>query len=126
MIKFRQKGDFKKLYGLLEKYKDDYFGKSLLEKYAQKGLENLVAATPVRTGKTAASWKYEITIKPGLAKITYYNTNETEKGQNIALLIQYGHSGKNGWIQGRDYINPAIQPLFDQIIAEALEETKDL
>ena len=123
-IKFRQKGDFKKLYGLLEKYKDKYIGQPLLEKYAQQGLEILQAATPVCTGKTAASWKYEILIEPGLAKITYSNTN-LQNGENIALLIQYGHYSKSGgWIEGRDYINPAIQPLFDQIVEEAVEEIK--
>ena len=123
-VKFRQKGDFKKLYGLLEKYKDNYLGKSLLEKYAQQGLNALKAATPVRTGKTAASWYYEITIEPGLAKITYLNKN-IQNGENIALLIQYGHASKTGaWVEGRDYINPVIQPLFDQIVEEAIEEIK--
>lgn len=123
-IKFREKGDFKKLYGLLEKYKDNYFGHTLLEKYAKEGLEALVAATPVRTGKTAASWSYEILIEPGLARITYSNSN-IQNGKNIALLIQYGHaSSKGGWIEGRDYINPVIQPLFDRIVEEAAEEIK--
>ena len=121
-IRFREKGDFRKLYGLLEKYKDNYFGNSLLEKYAEKGLEALRAATPVRTGKTRDSWNYEILIQPGLARITYYNTN-IQNGENIALLIQYGHTTKNhGWVEGRDYINPAIQPLFDQIVEEAATE----
>ena len=123
-IKFRQKGDFKKLYGLLERYKHNFIGKTLLEEYAQRGLEALIEATPVRTGKTAASWNYEITLQSGLAKITFFNKN-IQNGNNIALLIQYGHGNKNGvWIEGRDYINPVIQPLFDQIVEEAIAEIK--
>ena len=123
-VKFRQKGDFKNLYSLFEKYKLDYIGKTVLNKYADVGLEALRAATPVCTGLTQASWYYTIDIEPGLARITYLNGN-IQNGENIALLIQYGHQTKNGgWVVGRDYINPAIQPIFDQIIEEAIAEIK--
>lgn len=123
-VKFRQKGDFKKLYNLLEKYKLDLIGKTAIDKYAEKGLEALRSVTPVRTGKTAASWTYTIEIEPRLAKITYHNRN-IQNNENIALLIQYGHATKTGaWIEGRDYINPAIQPIFDQIVEEAVTEMK--
>ena len=123
-VSFRQKGNFKKLYSLLEKYRLDYFGESALTKYAEKGLEALMDATPVRTGKTRASWHYRIEIEPEMAKITYYNTN-IQNGENVAILIQYGHATKHGgWVEGRDYINPAIQPIFDQIVEEAIAEIK--
>lgn len=123
-VKFRQKGDFKKLYSLLEKYKLDYTGKTAMDKYADAGLEALRSATPVVTGKTAASWYYKIDIEPGLARITYHNAN-IQNGQNIAILIQYGHGKKNGgWVEGRDFVNPAIQPVFDKIVEEAMAEIK--
>lgn len=123
-ITFRQKGDFKKLYNLLEKYKLDLIGKTAIDKYAEKGLEALQSATPVRTGKTAASWTYTVEIEPQLARVTYHNTN-IQNGENIALLIQYGHATKSGaWVEGRDYINPAIQPVFDEIVEEAVTEMK--
>ena len=123
-IRFRQKGDFKKIYNLLEKYKLGFVGQSALTKYADAGLEALREATPVCTGKTRASWYYQIEIEPELAKITYYNSN-IQNGENIAILIQYGHGTKHGgWVEGRDYINPAIQPVFDQIVEEAIAEIK--
>ena len=123
-ITFRQKGDFKKLYSLLEKYRQEYVGSTALTKYAEEGLEALRAATPVRTGKTAASWYYKITIEPELAKIEYFNAN-IQNGENIAILLQYGHQTKShGWVEGRDYINPAIQPVFDKIVEEAVSEIK--
>ena len=131
-IRFRQKGDFKKLYGLLEKYKQDYIGKSTLTKYAEEGLAALREATPVCTGKTAASWYYEIGShqKSGGRKTHYYinwhNSNEN-KYVNIALIIQYGHGTYQGtYIQGIDYINPAIQPIFDQIVSDIDGEVKGL
>ena len=125
-VKFRQKGNFKKIYNLLEKYRLDYFGKPAIEKYAQAGLEALRSATPVDTGKTAASWYYRIEIEPELAKITYCNAN-LQNGANIAILLQYGHLTKDkGWVEGVDYINPAIQPVFDQIVEEAMTEIKKL
>ena len=75
----------------------------------------MAAATPVESGKTADSWRYEVAYSNGAAKINWINDNINE-GQVIALLIQYGHgTGTGGWVEGRDYINPAIQPIFDEI-----------
>lgn len=123
-VTFRQKGNFRKLYSLLEKYKLDYYGKAAIEKYAEEGLQALKSATPVDTGKTAASWYYRVEIEPELARITYYNAN-LQNGQNIAILLQYGHATKDrGWVEGIDYINPAIQPIFDKIVEEAMTEIK--
>lgn len=118
MIKLRQKGDFSKLTRFLEKAKEAVrLGD--LDKYGREGVTALASATPVDSGLTADSWRYEITNKQGSAKITFYNSN-IQNGVPIAIILQYGHGTRNGgWVQGRDYINPAIQPIFDKIVNEA-------
>lgn len=89
-----------------------------LEKYGAIGVAALAAATPVDTGLTANSWSYEIVQRAGYWSIRWHNSNEN-KGIPIAILLQYGHATRNGgYVEGRDYINPAIQPIFDQIDAE--------
>ena len=125
MIKFRQKGDFSKLTRFLEKAKEAvHLGD--LDKYGREGVAALASATPVDSGLTADSWRYEITNKQGLAKITFYNSN-IQNGVPIAIILQYGHGTRNGgWVQGRDYINPAIQPIFDKIADEAWKEVTKL
>lgn len=125
MIKFRQKGDFSKLTRFLEKAKGAVrLGD--LDKYGREGVAALASATPVDSGLTANSWRYEITNKQGSAKITFYNTN-IQNGVPIAIILQYGHGTRNGgWVQGRDYINPAIQPIFDKIVNEAWREVTKL
>lgn len=125
MIKFRQKGDFSKLTRFLEKTKEAVrLGD--LDKYGREGVAALASATPVDSGLTADSWRYEITNKQGSAKITFYNTN-IQNGVPIAIILQYGHGTRNGgWVQGRDYINPAIQPIFDKIVNEAWREVTKL
>lgn len=121
MIKFRQKGDFSKLTRFLEKAKEAVrLGD--LDKYGREGVAALASATPVDSGLTADSWRYEITNKQGSAKITFYNSN-IQNGVPIAIILQYGHGTRNGgWVQGRDYINPAIQPIFDKIANSAWKE----
>ena len=91
----------------------------VLKKYAEAGVQALSAATPVDSGKTAASWGYEIEeTKSGLT--IYWTNSNVNKHVNIAIIIQYGHAtGSGGWVEGRDYINPALQPIFDQM-ADAL------
>jgi hypothetical protein len=125
MIKFRQKGDFSKLTRFLEKAKGAVrLGD--LDKYGREGVAALASATPVDSGLTANSWRYEITNKQGSAKITFYNSN-IQNGVPIAIILQYGHGTRNGgWVQGRDYINPAIQPIFDKIVNEAWREVTKL
>ena len=125
MIKFRQKGDFSKLTRFLEKAKEAVrLGD--LDKYGREGVTALASATPVDSGLTADSWRYEITNKQGSAKITFYNSN-IQNGVPIAIILQYGHGTRNGgWVQGRDYINPAIQPIFDKIVNEAWREVTKL
>ena len=121
MIVINQYGDFKNLTNFLEKAKR-VFDVSMLDKYGRDGVAALSAATPVDSGKTANSWTYEIkNIKDGVA-LTFYNTN-IQNGVPIAIILQYGHGTRNGgWVEGRDYINPAIQPVFDRIANDAWEE----
>ena len=121
MISIHHKGDFKKSIKFLNSITDIPI-KSILEKYGNMGVSALAAATPVDTGKTAASWTYEIEMNKDSYVITWLNTN-VNKHVNIALILQYGHATRNGgYVSGRDYINPAIQPVFDQIAAEAWRE----
>lgn len=97
-----------------------------LDKYGREGVAALSSATPVDTGLTARSWEYEISHKPGCVSITFKNTN-IQNGVPIAIILQYGHGTRNGgWVQGRDYINPAIQPIFDKITKDAWKEVTKL
>lgn len=121
MISFRQKGDFSKTKRYLERVKSAA-RLSILDKYGRKGVAALASATPTETGKTASSWFYEISHNKGSATITFSNSN-INKGVPIAIILQYGHgTGTGGWVEGRDYINPAIQPIFDEIANEAWKE----
>ena len=121
MIRFRQKGDFSKLTRFLERVKEAVRVGDL-DKYGREGVAALASATPVHSGQTANSWRYEIINKQGSATITFYNSN-IQNGVPIAIIIQYGHGTRNGgWVQGRDYINPAIQPIFDEIADSAWKE----
>lgn len=125
MISFRQKGDFSKLTRFLEKAKEAVkIGD--LDRYGREGVSALASATPVDSGLTAKSWYYEIENKNGTAKISFYNSN-IQNGVPIAIILQYGHgTGTGGWVQGRDYINPAIQPVFDKIAENAWKEVTKL
>jgi len=125
MITFRQKGDFSKLTRYLEKAKEAvHLGD--LDKYGREGVAALASATPVDSGQTANSWYYEITNKSGSVTISFFNSN-IQNGVPIAIILQYGHGTRNGgWVQGRDYINPAIQPLFDKIASDAWREVTKL
>lgn len=125
MIRLRHKGDFSKLTRYFEKVKE-VVRLGDLDKYGREGVAALASATPMDTGETASSWYYKIEHKNGSAKISFYNSN-IQNGVPIAIILQYGHgTGTGGWVQGRDYINPAIQPLFDKITAEAWREVTKL
>ena len=125
MISFRQKGDFSKLTKYLEKVKEG-FDVGILDKYGQAGVRALASATPVDTGLTANSWYYKIEKSKGSVSIAFYNSN-IQNGVPIAVILQYGHGTKNGgWIHGRDYINPAIRPIFDAIVEDAWKEVTKL
>ena len=125
MISFRQKGDFSKLTSFLERAKETvHLGD--LNKYGRQGVAALASATPIDSGETAESWYYEIENNKESATITFYNSN-VQNGVPIAIILQYGHGTRNGgWVEGRDYINPAIQPIFDQIVDNAWREVNKL
>lgn len=125
MITFRQKGDFSKLTRYFERVKEAA-KIGVLDKYGQAGVAALSSATPVDSGLTASSWTYKISRQNGSARIDFLNTN-VNKGVNIAIILQYGHgTGTGGWVQGRDYINPAIQPVFDKLANDAWKEVTKL
>lgn len=89
---------------------------SNLSSYGQRGVDALRSATPVETGETAGDWGYQVGHTKGRVSISWFNTHD-EDGVNIAVIIQYGHgTGTGGWVQGRDYINPAMRPIFDKIL----------
>lgn len=125
MISFRQKGDFSKLTSFLERAKEGiHLGD--LDKYGREGVAALSSATPVDTGQTASSWYYEITNKNGVARISFCNSN-LQNGVPIAIILQYGHgTGTGGWVEGRDYINPAVRPVFDKLADSAWREVTKL
>lgn len=115
MIRCIVKGDFKKTNRFLEKIQKLDFD-SLLETYAEEGVQALRSMTPKRTGKTANSWNYEIVRERGRVSIFWTNSNISE-GVSIAVILDSGHgTGWGGYVQGRHYISPAIQPVFDKIL----------
>src|SRR5215471_19265264 len=114
MITFKAKGSFANTEAFLRSLqKEEAF--KVLERYAQEGVAALANATPRDSGETANSWTYEIVNKRGDHRIIFHNSH-VEDGRPIGILIQYGHGTRNGgYVQGRDYINPVIQPLFERI-----------
>lgn len=125
VIKITQKGDFSNTEKFLEKLKG-IFHKSKFDKYGQWGVQALSANTPVESGLTASSWYYEVSNTSSGVSITWLNRN-VNKGVPIAIILQYGHgTGTGGYVQGRDYINPALKPVFDRIEQDFLEEVTKL
>lgn len=123
MIKFKQKGDFKKLDSFFEKAKE-IIRVGDLNKYGRAGVEALRAATPKDSGETANSWSYDIIREDGEASIIWKNSNIND-GVNIAIILQYGHATGNGaYVQGVDYVNPAMKPIFDNIAESAWKEVE--
>lgn len=125
MISFRHQGDFSKLTSFLERAKQAVkIGN--LDKYGREGVKALESTTPVDTGLTAKSWSYKIENKNGTVTLSFHNSN-IQNGVPIAVILQYGHGTRNGgWVEGRDYINPAIQPIFDKIADDAWREVTKL
>lgn len=125
MIRLHSKGDFKKA----DKYFRNLMKASrveILEKYGNKGVAALSSATPVESGLTASSWSYRIE-RSGSRVAIYFTNSNINKGVNIAIILQYGHgTGTGGWVEGRDYINPAIQPIFDELAEAAWREVTKL
>lgn len=123
-IKISQKGDLNKITAYLDGLKDKmHIGiVDKLDKYGRLGVQALMEATPVDTGETSRMWRYEIQNGKNEVSITFHNDNIV-RGINIAIILQYGHgTGTGGWVDGRDYINPAIQPIFDKLAEDAWKE----
>lgn len=121
MIGIKQKGDFKKTYNFLNRAKNS-LNTVDFDRYGREGVQALSSVTPVDTGKTATSWYYEVEKTNGTAVIRFCNSN-VQNNVPIAIILQYGHGTNNGgWVQGRDYINPAIQPIFDDLANNAWKE----
>lgn len=122
MIKFKQKGDFKKAMDYFSSVKDLIGKETTLHMYGLKGVQALQSVTPKDTGETAKSWYYKIVQEGEKVKIQFCNTN-VKDGVNIAVVLQYGHGTRNGgYVEGRDYINPAIQPIFDEMANKIWKE----
>ena len=125
MISFRHKGNFSKFNRYLERAKN-VVRVGDLDKFGRQGVAALASATPIDSGQTANSWYYEIERTKGSVSISFHNSN-IQNGVPIAIILQYGHgTGTGGWVQGRDYINPSIQPIFDSIVNEAWREVTRL
>lgn len=125
LITFGHKGDFSKTNRYLERVKQTV-RQGDLDKYGREGVAALASATPVESGLTASSWSYEIVRTADTTTINFNNSN-VNNGVLIAVILQYGHGTRNGgWVEGYDYINPAIQPLFDRIANDAWREVTRL
>lgn len=125
MISITCKGDFRKTETFLNKLRRQDF-LSRLDEFGKKGVDALASATPTDTGATAMSWSYEIHRSTEGVSIVWTNSNMAD-GVPIAVLLQYGHgTGTGGYVEGRDYINPAIRPVFDEIANQAMEEVRKL
>lgn len=122
MIKLLSKGNWNKTSNFLSKMKNDL--PVNFEAYGRKGVGALETATPIDTGKTASSWYYKVEKERERTKLVWYNSN-VSKGVNIAIIIQLGHGTRSGtYVQGRDYINPALRPVFDEIADKIWREVK--
>lgn len=126
IVSFRHKGNFSKARNYFEKLIEASRLKAM-DKYGAQGVAALSAATPVDTGKTADSWYYKTSVSNGIYTITFCNSNMSKDWFPVAIMLDIGHgTGTGGWVEGRHYIDPAIQPIFDKIANEAWEEVRNL
>lgn len=124
MVRLTSRGDFSKTFKFLENARKLVHIPTILEKYGQIGVDALSAATPIDSGKTANSWYYEVRESKDIYQLLFFNSN-VNKGVPIALILQYGHGTRNGgYVEGRDYINPALQPIFDELAEKVWKEVK--
>lgn len=123
MISIETSGSFDKTDKFLKSMSNNDQFKSL-EVFGQRGVDALASATPVDTRLTADSWRFKIIRGRGKYTLQWYNTN-VQNGIPVVILIQYGHgTGTGGWVEGRDFINPAIQPIFDEIANDVWEKVR--
>lgn len=117
------KGDWSKTTNWLKRIKTMKNARNILDRYGREGVAALSAATPIDTGETASSWSYEVVQNGQSVSLNFINNNKTKTGIPIAILLQYGHgNGRGAYVQGRDYINPAVRPIFDEIADKAWKE----
>lgn len=125
MIQFSQKGDFSKVLKYLNGLKSRKY-RDILERYAKEGVEALRSNTPVDSGITADSWDYEIKMTKKGFSINWTNSNVVD-GVPIVILLQYGHATRSGsFVEGRDFINPAMKPIFDEIVESLWKEVESV
>lgn len=123
MIKLSCRGNYNKTEKFLKECKDINELRQIMEKYGREGVAALSALTPVDSGETASSWSFEIIQEADGISLVFTNNSTTDNGIPIAILLQYGHgNGRGGYVRGRDFINPAIQPIFDKLLDEAWKE----
>lgn len=121
IIKVTKKGNFNKTRNVIKNIQNKKY-LNILDRIGRLGVDALSRATPVDTGKTSDSWGYSIEQRRDSVSVVWTNSNVVNGWANVAILIQYGHATRNGgYVQGRDYINPAMKPLFDQLAKEAWE-----
>lgn len=121
MAIFKHRGNFNRTEKFLNRMRGERY-LNILDRYGQEGVNALAAATPVDSGKTASCWTYQIERSVDKTTISWTNTNVND-GANVAILLQYGHgTGTGGYVQGLDYINPAMRPIFEKIAKEAWRE----
>ena len=118
IIEVRQRGNFNKTENWLSKLSKAQFLKHL-DNYGQIGVQALRESTPIDTGETANSWGYEIEMNGDSATIIWTNSNIEDGWFNVAVMLQYGHGTRTGgYVHGIDYINPAMRPVFEQIVRD--------
>lgn len=123
MIKLKCRGNYNKTEKFLKECKDTNELRQIMERYGREGVSALSANTPVDSGETATSWSFEIVQDSDAISLVFTNNSMTKTGIPIAILLQYGHgNGRGGYVIGRDFINPAIQPIFDRLADEAWKE----
>ena len=123
MIKLSCRGNYNKTEKFLKECKDINELRQIMEKYGREGVAALSALTPVDSGETASSWSFEIIQEADGISLVFTNNSTTDNGIPIAILLQYGHgNGRGGYVRGRDFINPAVQPIFDKLLDEAWKE----
>ena len=123
MIKLRCRGNYNKTEKFLKESKDTNELRRIMEKYGREGIAALSANTPVDSGETATSWSFDIVQESDGISLVFSNNSTTKTGIPIAILLQYGHgNGRGGYVRGRDFINPSVQPIFDRLADEAWKE----
>lgn len=125
-VSVNSKGAFKNTERFLNKLSRKPFFDNL-DRYAKEGVAALSKATPVDSAETSTSWDYQIKRSRGSVSIIWTNSHMTVDGEPVAILLQYGHAtGTGGYVQGRDFINPAMKPVFEKIAANVRKEVKSV